>query len=255
MQRVCIQILVPWAKKNIISIRSWPAIHWNGCLQLPGRYLYEFTRMDWKKNEYIRGDSEIDCLTGYTWASSVCTDLRWRRSLLFPTSMITILESAWSLNSFNQRSMLSKLTGGNTELSHCGPVMTKGMTIKPRRLRSISLVPIERRVMISKKNVNFACRSPLKGAKLKHAKERHDFRMGFAVVLNTQSMMLSSFTSCLCTKPSQMPDTIKSTSIISGLYFRASKKIQLLLELLDGMSGWFTENQEGVSGWPCLVMS
>ena len=40
-------------------------------------------------------------------ASSVGTALRWRRSLLFPTSMMTMLLSAWSLSSFSQRSTFS----------------------------------------------------------------------------------------------------------------------------------------------------
>ena len=42
-----------------------------------------------------------------TRASSVGTALRWRRSLLFPTSMMTMLLSAWSLSSFSQRSTFS----------------------------------------------------------------------------------------------------------------------------------------------------
>ncbi|KAG7214602.1 hypothetical protein INR49_010494, partial [Caranx melampygus] len=41
-------------------------------------------------------------------ASSVGTALRWRRSLLLPTSMMTMLLSAWSLSSFSQRSTFSK---------------------------------------------------------------------------------------------------------------------------------------------------
>ena len=40
-------------------------------------------------------------------ASSVGTALRWRRSLLLPTSMMTMLLSAWSLSSFSQRSTFS----------------------------------------------------------------------------------------------------------------------------------------------------
>lgn len=40
-------------------------------------------------------------------ASSVGTALRWRKSLLFPTSMMTILLSAWSRSSFSQRSTFS----------------------------------------------------------------------------------------------------------------------------------------------------
>lgn len=40
-------------------------------------------------------------------ASSVGTALRCRRSLLFPTSIMTMLLSAWSLSSFNQRSTFS----------------------------------------------------------------------------------------------------------------------------------------------------
>ena len=45
-----------------------------------------------------------------TCASSVCTERKCRRSLLLPTSMMTMLESAWSLSSFNHRSTFSKVT-------------------------------------------------------------------------------------------------------------------------------------------------
>jgi hypothetical protein len=40
-------------------------------------------------------------------ASSVGTALKCFKSLLFPTSIITILESAWSLSSFNHRVTLT----------------------------------------------------------------------------------------------------------------------------------------------------
>lgn len=40
-------------------------------------------------------------------ASSVGTARRWRRSLLLPTSMMTMLLSAWSRSSFSQRSAFS----------------------------------------------------------------------------------------------------------------------------------------------------
>lgn len=40
-------------------------------------------------------------------ASSVGTALRWRRSLLLPTNIITMLLSAWSWSSLSQRSAFS----------------------------------------------------------------------------------------------------------------------------------------------------
>jgi len=43
-------------------------------------------------------------------ASSVGTALRCFKSLLFPTNMITMLESAWSRSSFNQRPALSNVS-------------------------------------------------------------------------------------------------------------------------------------------------
>jgi hypothetical protein len=43
-------------------------------------------------------------------ASSVVTDLRCRRSLLLPTSMMTMLESAWSLSSLSHLSTFSNVT-------------------------------------------------------------------------------------------------------------------------------------------------
>lgn len=44
-----------------------------------------------------------------TLASSVCTERRWRRSLLLPTSMMTMLASAWSRSSLSHRSTFSNV--------------------------------------------------------------------------------------------------------------------------------------------------
>lgn len=49
----------------------------------------------------------MDHLPANCLASSVGTALKCLKSLLFPTSMITIFESAWSRSSFNQRPTLS----------------------------------------------------------------------------------------------------------------------------------------------------
>ena len=46
-------------------------------------------------------------IPAYAFASSVGTALRCLRSHLFPTNMMTMLESAWSRSSFNQRSTFS----------------------------------------------------------------------------------------------------------------------------------------------------
>ena len=43
-------------------------------------------------------------------ASSVGTALRCFKSLLLPTNMMTMLESAWSRSSFNQRPALSNVS-------------------------------------------------------------------------------------------------------------------------------------------------
>jgi len=48
--------------------------------------------------------------SAYPLASSVGTARRCRKSLLLPTSMITILWSAWSRSSLSQRSTFSKVT-------------------------------------------------------------------------------------------------------------------------------------------------
>ena len=46
-------------------------------------------------------------IPAYSFASSVGTALRCRKSHLLPTSMMTMLLSAWSLSSFNHRSTFS----------------------------------------------------------------------------------------------------------------------------------------------------
>ncbi|KAF5778264.1 hypothetical protein HanXRQr2_Chr12g0545471 [Helianthus annuus] len=43
-------------------------------------------------------------------ASSVVTARKWRKSDLFPTSIITMFESLWSLSSFSHLSTFSKVT-------------------------------------------------------------------------------------------------------------------------------------------------
>ena len=48
--------------------------------------------------------------SAYALASSVETARKWPKSALFPTSMITMLESVWSRSSFNHLSTFSNVT-------------------------------------------------------------------------------------------------------------------------------------------------
>ena len=62
-----------------------------------------------KLDVVIHGNTNDALANSSAW--SVETALKCLRSLLFPTSMITICESAWSLSSFNHRVTLSNVRG------------------------------------------------------------------------------------------------------------------------------------------------
>lgn len=77
---------------------------WFSCFKYPGKYL-QMTSANRICEKHCSAVTVT--LPAKALASSVGTALRWRRSLLLPTSMITMLLSAWSCNSFSQRSAFS----------------------------------------------------------------------------------------------------------------------------------------------------
>ncbi|CAA6665799.1 unnamed protein product [Spirodela intermedia] len=96
-------------------------------------------------------------LSANAWASSVGTALRWRRSALLPTSMMTILESVWALSSFSHRSTFSNVMWRVTSrrdagylswpaVSHICALMTLSSTLMLRVANSTPIVDLDSRL-------------------------------------------------------------------------------------------------------------